>query len=62
MLVTGASTGIGEQLAYQYAGMGAKVMVTARREDVLKKVNDSSSYMSLRIYGALILMYRCGLK
>ncbi|XP_064633975.1 hydroxysteroid 11-beta-dehydrogenase 1-like protein B [Lineus longissimus] len=38
VLVTGASTGIGEQLAYQYAGMGAKVMVTARREDVLKKV------------------------
>lgn len=38
VLITGASTGIGEQLAYHYARLGADVMVTARRENRLKEV------------------------
>ncbi|XP_060066656.1 hydroxysteroid 11-beta-dehydrogenase 1-like protein [Ylistrum balloti] len=38
VLVTGASTGIGEQLAYHYARMGASVMVTARRTQRLQEV------------------------
>ena len=38
VLITGASSGIGEELAYQYARLHANVMVTARREDFLKKV------------------------
>lgn len=38
VLITGASTGIGEQLAYHYARLGANVMVTARRENRLKEV------------------------
>ncbi|OWF45220.1 hydroxysteroid 11-beta-dehydrogenase 1-like protein [Mizuhopecten yessoensis] len=38
VLVTGASTGIGEQLAYHYARMGASVMVTARRTKRLQEV------------------------
>ncbi|XP_033757368.1 hydroxysteroid 11-beta-dehydrogenase 1-like protein [Pecten maximus] len=38
VLVTGASTGIGEQLAYHYARMGASVMVTARRAQRLQEV------------------------
>ncbi|XP_064637913.1 11-beta-hydroxysteroid dehydrogenase 1-like [Lineus longissimus] len=38
VLVTGASKGIGEQVAYHYARMGANVMVTARSETALKKV------------------------
>ncbi|GAA6096768.1 hydroxysteroid 11-beta-dehydrogenase 1-like protein [Tachysurus ichikawai] len=38
VLVTGASTGIGEQLAYHYARMGAQIVITARREHVLKEV------------------------
>ena len=38
VLVTGASTGIGEQLAYHYARLGADVVVTARRENRLKEV------------------------
>ena len=44
VLVTGASKGIGEQLAYQYAGMGAKVMVTARSEEKLQKVSLTSEF------------------
>lgn len=38
VLITGASTGIGEQMAYHYARLGADVMVTARRENRLKEV------------------------
>ncbi|XP_060797391.1 hydroxysteroid 11-beta-dehydrogenase 1-like protein isoform X2 [Neoarius graeffei] len=37
VLVTGASTGIGEQVAYHYARMGAQIVITARREHVLKE-------------------------
>ncbi|XP_076439049.1 hydroxysteroid 11-beta-dehydrogenase 1-like protein [Babylonia areolata] len=38
VLVTGASTGIGEQLAYHYSRLGANVIVTARRQHALQKV------------------------
>ncbi|XP_033112371.1 hydroxysteroid 11-beta-dehydrogenase 1-like protein [Anneissia japonica] len=38
VVITGASTGIGEQIAYHFARLGAKIVVTARREAVLKKV------------------------
>ncbi|XP_072516365.1 hydroxysteroid 11-beta-dehydrogenase 1-like protein [Salminus brasiliensis] len=38
VLVTGASTGIGEQMAYHYARLGAQIVITARRENVLKEV------------------------
>ncbi|XP_030074381.1 hydroxysteroid 11-beta-dehydrogenase 1-like protein A [Microcaecilia unicolor] len=37
-LVTGSSTGIGEQIAYQLARLGAHVLLTSRREKQLKKV------------------------
>lgn len=39
VLVTGASSGIGEQLAYHYARLGADVVITARREKRLEKVS-----------------------
>lgn len=39
MLVTGASTGIGEQLAYHYAKSGAQIVITARREAMLQQVS-----------------------
>ncbi|XP_071762211.1 hydroxysteroid 11-beta-dehydrogenase 1-like protein [Centroberyx gerrardi] len=38
VLVTGASTGIGEQIAYHYARFGAQIVITARRENVLQQV------------------------
>lgn len=37
-MVTGASTGIGEQIAYHYARFGAQIVITARREKVLQQV------------------------
>ncbi|XP_059198002.1 hydroxysteroid 11-beta-dehydrogenase 1-like protein [Centropristis striata] len=40
VLVTGASTGIGEQMAYHYARFGAQIVITARREKVLQQVAD----------------------
>ncbi|XP_013860025.1 hydroxysteroid 11-beta-dehydrogenase 1-like protein [Austrofundulus limnaeus] len=38
VLVTGASTGIGEQMAYHYARFGAEIVITARREKALQQV------------------------
>ncbi|XP_061833881.1 hydroxysteroid 11-beta-dehydrogenase 1-like protein [Nerophis lumbriciformis] len=38
VLVTGASTGIGEQMAYHYATFGAQIVITARREKLLQQV------------------------
>jgi len=38
-VVTGASSGIGEQIAYQFASMGANLLVTARTEKKLEKVS-----------------------
>ncbi|KAJ7308449.1 hypothetical protein JRQ81_008998 [Phrynocephalus forsythii] len=43
VLVTGASTGIGEQVAYHYARFGAEVVLTARRASVLEKPSLSFS-------------------
>ncbi|XP_051495612.1 hydroxysteroid 11-beta-dehydrogenase 1-like protein isoform X1 [Apus apus] len=38
VLLTGASAGIGGQMAYHYARFGAEIVFTARREAVLQKV------------------------
>ncbi|XP_071826184.1 hydroxysteroid 11-beta-dehydrogenase 1-like protein isoform X2 [Apostichopus japonicus] len=38
VVITGSSTGIGEQLAYEYSKLGARVLITARREKVLQEV------------------------
>lgn len=36
--VTGASSGIGEELAYQLATCGSRLVLSARREDQLNRV------------------------
>ena len=38
VLICGASTGIGEGLAYQYARFGAKLVLVSRRKEALEKV------------------------
>ncbi|XP_063306972.1 11-beta-hydroxysteroid dehydrogenase 1 [Pelobates fuscus] len=38
VIVTGASSGIGEQMAYHLAQMGSHILITARTEEKLKKV------------------------
>ncbi|XP_071966680.1 hydroxysteroid 11-beta-dehydrogenase 1-like protein [Engystomops pustulosus] len=40
VLVTGASAGIGEEIAYHYARAGANLVLTARRENVLITVRN----------------------
>ncbi len=38
VIISGASTGIGEQLAYHYARLGANIVITARNEQLLQQV------------------------
>ncbi|XP_010536607.1 PREDICTED: 11-beta-hydroxysteroid dehydrogenase-like 4A [Tarenaya hassleriana] len=42
ILVTGASSGIGEHIAYEYARRGARLALVARREDRLRAVAEKS--------------------
>ncbi|XP_054419438.1 11-beta-hydroxysteroid dehydrogenase 1 [Pteronotus mesoamericanus] len=51
VIVTGASKGIGKEIAYHLAKMGAHVMVTARSEEALKKtVSDCLEYGAASAY------------
>lgn len=39
--ITGASSGIGEELAYQFSAVGARLVLSARRENELERVKRS---------------------
>ncbi|XP_078577379.1 hydroxysteroid 11-beta-dehydrogenase 1-like protein [Branchiostoma floridae x Branchiostoma japonicum] len=55
VVVTGCSSGIGEQMAYHYAGFGARVLITARREarlkDVVAKMKDLGAQEAIYVAG-----------
>ncbi|XP_052186709.1 11-beta-hydroxysteroid dehydrogenase 1A-like isoform X2 [Diospyros lotus] len=42
VLITGASSGIGEQMAYEYSKKGACLVIVARREEQLQKVAENA--------------------
>lgn len=42
--ITGASSGIGEALAYELSELGAKIILSARREDALLKVKSNCKF------------------
>ena len=53
--ITGASSGIGEALALQFAAEGAKVVLSARRQGELERVRDRCLQAGLRPGDALVL-------
>ncbi|KAK9980249.1 hypothetical protein ABG768_013626 [Culter alburnus] len=55
VLITGASSGIGEQMAYHYSKFGAQIIITARRLEALKKVAQKCVKL-----GAKKMMYMTG--
>ncbi|XP_066347470.1 11-beta-hydroxysteroid dehydrogenase 1A-like [Miscanthus floridulus] len=54
VLITGASSGIGEHLAYEYAKRGAYLALVARREASLREVGDVA--LGLGSPGVLVLL------
>jgi NADP-dependent 3-hydroxy acid dehydrogenase YdfG len=40
VIITGASTGIGKECAFEFADNGATVVLAARRENELKKIEE----------------------
>ncbi|CAA0809844.1 11-beta-hydroxysteroid dehydrogenase-like 5 [Striga hermonthica] len=45
VLITGASSGIGEQIAYQYAQRGANLVLVARRENRLRVISENARHL-----------------
>ena len=53
VFITGASSGIGESLAYYYAKKGATVGIAARRDDRLKSVEEK-----VKEYGGIPITFQ----
>ena len=50
VVLTGASSGMGEQMAYHYARMGADILITARREYRLQEVSTNAICTTFSLY------------
>ncbi|KAG8633587.1 11-beta-hydroxysteroid dehydrogenase B [Manihot esculenta] len=48
VIITGASSGIGEQIAYEYAKRGANLVLIARRENRLRGIAEKSRHMGAK--------------
>ncbi|XP_073020347.1 11-beta-hydroxysteroid dehydrogenase B-like [Primulina eburnea] len=48
VVITGASSGIGEQIAYQYAKRGANLVLVARRENRLWGISENATRLGAR--------------
>ena len=55
--ITGASSGIGEALAYEFAQQGAKLVLSARRADVLETVRAKCANPELHLVLPLDMTY-----
>jgi len=62
VLITGATSGIGKQLAQDYADAGAKVIACGRNRQVLQELEDYSPITSKREkhYRCCPLFQTCG--
>jgi short-subunit dehydrogenase len=49
VVITGASTGIGEELAYQLADQGAQLVLTARRVSELERVGENAKKRGAKV-------------
>ncbi|GKV12425.1 hypothetical protein SLEP1_g23566 [Rubroshorea leprosula] len=48
VIITGASSGIGEQIAYEYAKRGASLLLVARREDRLRGISEKARHFGAK--------------
>ena len=58
VVITGASSGIGKAMAREYAKMGAKVVMGARREEELQRIAEEIEAEGGKVVAALVLVDR----